>query len=126
MPEYGTAVILAGGESRRMGFDKQFLSLNRERVMNSVIEKLNMKFSEIIIVTNKPVFYSTTVHKVVTDEIAGKGPLSGIHIGLKNSSSKYVYFIACDMPVVNTDYIEFMKNRIDDEKKLACITLTGK
>ena len=35
-----TAVILAGGKSSRMGFDKQFLEINNQRLMNLLIENL--------------------------------------------------------------------------------------
>ena len=120
MNRFKTAVILAGGKSSRMKFDKQFLNIKGIRLMDSLIDKLKLEFEEIIIVTNKKEFYKDYKIKIVSDEIKDKGPLSGIHIGLKEASSEYVYFIACDMPIVNLEYINYMKNIITDVD--VCVT----
>lgn len=125
---FGTAIILAGGKSSRMGFDKQFLKIKEKRVIDVVIDKLKEEFSEIIIVTNKPEEYKDSKHIVVSDIIKGQGPLSGLHVGLKHSKSKYAYFIACDMPNINIEYIKYMKQRIEKEKygPMACVTTCTK
>ena len=59
---------------------------------------------------------------MLSDEIKEKGPLSGLHAGLKGSSCKYVYFTACDMPNLNLDYIRFMKEKIKNLDIDACVT----
>jgi molybdenum cofactor guanylyltransferase len=121
MDKFGAAVILAGGKSERMGFDKQFLEINEKKLMKIIIDKLRKEFSEIIVITNKPEAYVDLCDKVLRDEIKGFGPLSGIHVGLKNSSSKYSYFIACDMPSINLEYIKFMKNKLLNEEFDVCV-----
>lgn len=126
MELFKTAVIMAGGKSSRMGFDKQFLSIYNERIINYLINELRKEFEEIIIVTNKVEEYKEYDVKLLSDEIKEKGPLSGLHIGLKASSSKYTYFIACDMPNLDMDYIRFMKERIGNLDIDACVTKTGK
>lgn len=125
MKKFGTAVILAGGKSARMGFDKQLLKINERRLMDSLISKLKQEFSEIIIVTNKPEYYQGLGDKITSDIIVGKGPLSGIHAGLSLASNELSYFIACDMPNVNLDYIRYMKESIRDINISACITRFG-
>lgn len=125
MCKFGTAIILAGGKSSRMGFDKQFLIINEKRVMEIVISKLRAEFDEIIIVTNKPDSYKDLGDKIVSDIIKEKGPLSGLHVGLKNSSSKYSYFIACDMPNINIEYIRYMKKKTYTNNPKACVTKFG-
>ncbi|SHH16892.1 molybdenum cofactor guanylyltransferase [Tepidibacter thalassicus] len=122
MKEFGSAVILAGGKSSRMKFDKQFLEIGKIRLIDNIINQLKWEFEEIIIVTNKPEYYLEFSQKVVSDEIKQKGPLSGIHIGLKESSSKYVYFVACDMPIININYVKYMKYKIKDKNVSACVT----
>ncbi|GAA0127218.1 molybdenum cofactor guanylyltransferase [Clostridium sp. CTA-19] len=117
-----TAIILAGGKSSRMGFDKQFLEINNNRLIDSLVKKLKNEFEEIIVVTNKAEQYVEKDYKIISDEIKNCGPLGGIHVGLKNSSSKYTYFIACDMPNINLDYIKFMKSKIEKLELDACIT----
>lgn len=121
MDIFKTAVILAGGKSSRMGFDKQFLSIHNIRLVNNLIDGLKNEFEEIIIVTNRIDQYKEYDVKLLSDEIKEKGPLSGLHAGLKGSSSKYVYFTACDMPNLNLDYIRFLKERIRNLDVDACI-----
>lgn len=125
MGNFGTAVILAGGKSARMGFDKQLIKINERRLMDSLISKLRQEFDEIIIVTNKPEYYQGLSDKIISDIIVGKGPLSGIHAGLNESSNELVYFIACDMPNINIEYIRYMKERIRNLDAYACITRFG-
>lgn len=125
MNKFGTAVILAGGKSARMGFDKQLLEINERRLMDSLISKLKQEFSEIIIVTNKPEYYQGLGDRITSDIIVGKGPLSGIHSGLSLASNEFSYFIACDMPNINLDYIRYMKESIRDINTSACITRFG-
>lgn len=120
--KFATGIILAGGKSSRMGFDKQFLEVNQKRLMNIVVEDLEEEFDEIIIVTNKPEEYIGFNHKIITDKIVGMGPLSGIHAGLTESKSKYAFVIGCDMPNINIDYIRYMKESINSYDVEACIT----
>ncbi|MBU3109967.1 molybdenum cofactor guanylyltransferase [Clostridium lacusfryxellense] len=124
MNKFNTAVILAGGKSSRMGFDKQFLEINKKRLIDEQVLKLREHFEEIIVVSNKIDSYYDVNYKLVCDEIKDIGPLGGLHIGLKNASSKYTYITACDMPIINNDYIKFMKEKINDNVE-ACVTKTG-
>lgn len=125
MKKFGTAIILAGGKSSRMGFDKQFLKIHERRLMNIVIDTLEEEFGEIIIVTNKPEKYNESKYKILTDIIKGVGPLGGIHSGLKESSSQYAFIIGCDMPNINLDYIKYMKKIIKNNSVDICITKYG-
>lgn len=122
MELFKSAVILAGGKSTRMKFDKQLLCLDEKRIIYSIADKLKNEFEDIIIVSNKPEYYNDSKYKVVSDEIKLCGPLGGIHIGLKTSISKYVYFIACDMPNVDLIYIRHIKNKIKNLEIDACLS----
>lgn len=112
MKNMDTAMILAGGKSKRMGFDKQFLMLDDQLIMNMLTDTLKNVFKEIIIVTNKPEEYKNYPYKIVTDQYKEYGPLAGLHVGLKESNSLYNYVIACDMPCININYIQYMKKLI--------------
>jgi len=125
MKKFGTAIILAGGKSSRMGFDKQFLKINERRLMDSLTLKLREEFDEIIIVTNKPQYYIGLGHKITSDIIENVGPLGGIHAGLILSSSQYAFVVACDMPNINLEYIRFMKSTIADKNIDGCVTKFG-
>lgn len=125
MKKFGTAIILAGGKSSRMGFDKQLLKIDERRLMDSLIHKLNKEFEEIIIVTNRPELYIGLSHIITKDILTDKGPLGGIHAGLKLSSSKYAFVVACDMPNINMDYIRYMKKIMTNENSFGCVTEFG-
>lgn len=125
MKKFGTAVILAGGKSSRMGKNKELLNINDTRLVEMQISRLETIFDEVIVITNNPMYYEKYNCKTYKDKIKNKGPIGGIYSGLINSSSQYVYFIACDMPVINKEYIEFMKSQLIKKNKKACITLLG-
>ncbi|MFC1566753.1 molybdenum cofactor guanylyltransferase [bacterium] len=120
MNKFGTAVILAGGESSRMGFDKQTLEIDNKRLIYTLASELKQKFNEIIISTNKPKLYIDTDYKLVSDEYKHKGPLSGLYSCLKTAKSEFVYFIACDMPIISLEYISHMKDELKNENFDAC------
>ena len=118
---FATAAILAGGKSSRMGFDKQLLTDNNRRILETVSDTLRKEFSDILIVTAKPELYEGMEVRVCSDEFQNMGPLAGIHAALTNGRSKYVYLIACDMPVVSLPYIRHMKQRIYEAQPKVCV-----
>lgn len=113
--KFGTAVILAGGKSSRMGFNKEFLEIDGESLVKKNIEKLKSIFNEIIVVTNNPKYYESLNIITVQDIYFQKGPLSGIHASLKRSSSEYIYLLACDMPEIDIPFIKWMMEIVDRE-----------
>lgn len=122
MKKFGTVAILAGGKSSRMGFDKQLIDFNGQNIVKRNAEKLKKKFDEIIVVTNNQKFYQDKKYIItIKDIIFQKGPLSGIHAALKKSSSEYVYFLACDMPEVDLNFIDFMQSKIIDDDIDICV-----
>jgi len=112
LPLFGTAAILAGGKSSRMGFDKQLLMEDDRRILETVIETLKQEFSDILIVTAKPQLYEGMGVRLCGDAYPGRGPLAGVHAALLGSRSQYVYLLACDMPVVNLPFIRHMKEKL--------------
>jgi len=112
-----TAIILAGGKSKRMGLDKQFLMVNDQWLLEHIAEQLKPLFKKIIIVTNKPEKYRGCPYRIVQDQFKDFGPIAGIHAGLKYSSCRYNYIIACDMPFINIPYIQYMQKLIHDSSQ---------
>lgn len=121
LPVFGTAAILAGGKSSRMGFDKQLLMENDRRILEQVIETLKTEFEDIVIITARPELYAGMGVRLFCDEYPGKGPLAGVHTAMHHAQSKYVYLLACDMPVVNLEFIRHMKQRLMDSGADVCV-----
>lgn len=96
-----------------MGFDKQLITINEKKLIDHIIEKISIYFDQIIITTNTPEIYTNLNVTVIVDKISVDSPLAGIYSGLLIAKSKYSYVIACDMPNVNVEYIEYLKNKIE-------------
>ena len=51
--------------------------------------------------------------KMVVDTYPNKGPLAGIHGGLKASNTFYNIVVACDMPFLDVGLLEYMVGQIE-------------
>ncbi|MEJ2698669.1 MAG: formate dehydrogenase accessory sulfurtransferase FdhD [Desulfuromonadales bacterium] len=100
-----TGVILAGGESRRMGSDKSLLPIQGARFIDHVYDRMEELFDEVFIVTNSPEFYREISCRKVPDIYPSKGSLTGIHSGLCHAGQEKVFVAACDMPFLSAETI---------------------
>lgn len=116
MKDFGTAAILCGGKSSRMGFDKCEVKVNGKLLIEIIAEKLEPIFENIILISNDKDKFKNIKYKVEQDIIPNSGPLGGIYTALKHTSSKYIFITACDMPVVNVNYIKYMIELIKSQK----------
>ena len=103
-----TGIVLSGGESRRMGRDKAFITLDGIPLIERVLRTLRAVFPRIIIVTNDPASYVSCDAVVVTDAVDKQGPLTGIYSGLLHSWDDYNFVVACDMPFLKPGLITYM------------------
>lgn len=117
------AVILAGGKSRRMKFDKQELEVNGEKLIGRTIKILGELFDVITVVTNRPELYDAYNVELISDIYPGHGPISGIHTALHHSTNDLIFVMACDMPYVNIEFIKYLDEQYDGEDGV--ITLKG-
>ena len=103
-----TGVILAGGESRRMGSDKSLLPLDGERFIERTYQLMANLFEEVLIVTNSPELYADIPCRKVPDIHHGKGALAGIHSGLWHATHPRIFVVACDMPFLDAGLIRHL------------------
>jgi len=109
-----TAIILAGGKSNRIGFDKDkaMLRLNGKRLIDIVISKLKCIVGDNIIIVGPPGKYPS-YQQVVPDLFHQRGPLVGIYSGLKASTSQYNLVVGCDMPFLEVKLLKYMTENIN-------------
>ncbi len=100
-----TGVILAGGESRRMGSDKSLLPIHGARFIDHVYARLAALFDEVIIVTNSPELYQEIPCRKVPDIYPAQGALAGIHSGVKHARHPAAFVVGCDMPFVSGELV---------------------
>ena len=106
-----TGVILAGGQSRRMGRSKLFIDIGGIPMFERVYRVCEKIFTEIIIVANDSEPFRHYDVRVVPDIIPGKGPLGGIYTGLVHASQDHCFCVAADMPCLNIRLIRHMIER---------------
>ncbi|WP_425538143.1 molybdenum cofactor guanylyltransferase [Microaceticoccus formicicus] len=109
------AVILAGGKSRRMKFDKQELEINGEKLIGRTIQILSTIFDGITVVTNRPELYEKYKVNTISDIYPGFGPISGIHTALHHAKDDLIFVMACDMPYINLEFIKYLDKEYQDE-----------
>lgn len=100
-----TGVILAGGQSSRMGSDKALLPYRGGRIIETVHRQMADLFEDVLLVTNTPDQYTFLGCRTVTDLYPGMGALAGLHAGLTHSRNPYIFAVACDMPYLNSALI---------------------
>jgi len=108
-----TAVLIAGGQSRRMRVDKAFVEVGGKYLIERVLEIIVPLFSHIFINSNKPALYQKLGFPVITDIVRNKGALGGIYTGLVHAKTDYVFCVACDMPFLNRGLIRYMTESVD-------------
>ena len=72
-----TGVILAGGQSSRMGQNKALMSLGGKRLVDRVVAVMRTVFHNLLIVTNTPEVYADLGLPMVGDVWPEKGSLGG-------------------------------------------------
>lgn len=109
-----SAIILAGGESKRIGENKAFLKLGSKKVIEHIRDILLLHFDEILISSNNTSDFEFLNLKIVEDIFKNHGPLSGVHSGLVNSKTEKNFFISCDLPLIDSQSIHFLINNSYD------------
>ena len=100
-------IVLAGGESSRMGTDKASMLFRSKPLIEYPLNLLKKYCNEILISCDKDKFPSYDFRKI-PDEIHGKGPLSGIYSCLKASRKPRALVLGCDMPFVSVKFIKYL------------------
>ena len=100
-----TGVILAGGQSSRMGSNKALLPFQGGRFIEAIFRQFSELFPEVLLVTNNPEQYTFLPCRKVADLYPGLGALAGLHAGLYHAANPHIFAVACDMPWLNSSLI---------------------
>jgi len=103
-----SALVLAGGQSRRMGRDKAFLDFDGAPLIARVLARVRQVCTEVIIVANDAEAYGRFGVRVIGDAYPGKGSLSGIFSGLQAARAEYALAVACDLPFLNVALLRYL------------------
>ena len=119
------AVVLAGGQSKRFGEDKNQAKLGNLTLLEHVLAKVTKKFEKILIVSNQNLnIKKLNSITIVPDCIQGNlGPLVGVLTAMKwikknNEQYKWIATFPCDTPFFDTSIIEEYKSKINLNESL--------
>ncbi len=104
-----TALIFAGGDSRRMGRDKLSLHVGGQSLLQRTLDLMRTLFSSILVSVQTP--RDDIDAPQVCDEIPGAGPLAGLCAGLQHATTSWVFAVAADMPYLLPEVIERLAER---------------
>ncbi|MCZ7574815.1 MAG: NTP transferase domain-containing protein [Ardenticatenaceae bacterium] len=108
-----SAAVMAGGRSRRMGYDKSLLEIEGQPLIERVLERLVQVSDDLLVVTNEPDKYAWLADRVrfVPDATGpGKGPLAGIAGALAAARAPAVLVVATDMPFLQVPLLRHLAN----------------
>jgi molybdopterin-guanine dinucleotide biosynthesis protein A len=114
---HASAVVVAGGQSRRLGQDKRRLRLwgaNGPTLLEHTIGLVGSLCREVVVVLNDPAEWPELAVQSVGDVYADGGALGGIYAGLQAVRNDYALVVACDMPLLNAALLAAMLARPRD------------
>ena len=103
-----SGIVLAGGQSSRLGMNKSFINVSGQSLIEHIVAKLARLSDDVIIVTNSPEKYDHLEARLVGDIYPGKGALGGIYSGLRAAANTHSLVVACDMPFLDLNLLRYM------------------
>lgn len=95
----GSAIVLCGGRSTRMGRDKASLPFGDETLLERMLRLAREVADEVVLVAREGQRLPGGL-EAVRDPAEGKGPLAGIAAGLAAVTAERALVVACDMPLL--------------------------
>ena len=109
-----SAVLLAGGESRRMGRDKATVRFRGKplwRIQLKLLRKLEP--TEIFVSSRTDPVWRPADVPFIADDSPSRGPISGLAASLAQTRAKHLLALAIDMPFVTEEYLTFLCTQIE-------------
>ena len=104
-----TAVLLAGGESRRMGRDKAAIVFRGQLLWQRQIELLRgLRPEKIFVSVRKEPSWLPLETELLLDEPPFRGPLSGLTRALASIQTSHLVVLAVDMPFMTSEQLRFL------------------
>jgi len=104
-----TGYILAGGQSKRMGIDKKWIRIGHHSLIECTFNLLNRALRQPpIVVSNEKEKNFPSTWEIISDKVAGKGPLGGLVSLLEHCRSEWALVLAVDLPYLTSKEIDLL------------------
>jgi molybdopterin molybdotransferase len=112
-----TGVIVAGGQSRRMGGKtKALLPFPKQPLIMLQLEEMSKCCDELLVITNETALFESVVKgkaRVIPDIHPGLGPLGGLVTAMTHCKGSYIWLVGCDMPYISSTAATVMKHTLE-------------
>ncbi len=112
-----TAIILAGGQSKRMGTNKALIAYQGKPLILYSIE-LALSFTPNILISANHNDLEHLGFPIIKDFLPVNAPLAGIHAGLQTSMTNWNLILTCDMPNVTVSLIDRLITRVNNHVQM--------
>lgn len=121
-----SGLILAGGQSRRMGQCKALLSTGEKSFLEHLTEEMRF-LPQVYLSANRPDLTQSFPGVCLPDVYQDCGPLAGVHSGLREMTTPYLLTVPCDMPGVSREVLELLLSQVPPQAEaMVCVDGTGK
>lgn len=120
------AMVLAGGNSRRMGQDKSMLPFGAKPLLAHIADQLRPHFRFLLVGANDPARYGIAGAPVIPDRIPGQGPLMGLSSCLEATTADRTFLTGCDIPTMDIPTIRSMMDGLDGYDAVIPVTADGR
>ncbi len=110
-----SGLVLAGGQSQRMGRNKAALSFDGTPLVLRVARRLAQICHPVYLVARAPETYRDFELPVIVDAMPGYGPVGGLHAGLTAISTAYAVAVACDLPFLHVGLLSHLIERAEGQ-----------
>ena len=112
---FASAIVLAGGRSKRMGTDKATMTFCGRRMIDVVVDRLAPLTDRVIVCARAQAALDQIAAQIVEDEESFAGPLPALITGLRAAGPGRSVAVACDMPFLNVPLLASIAAMIDDD-----------
>jgi molybdopterin-guanine dinucleotide biosynthesis protein A len=121
-PVFG--LVLAGGESRRMGQDKALLDNNGRSQLAFVVDLLGAVVDKVFISTrsDQAADKERARYEQIIDRFDNSGPVAGILSALEEHPDVDWLVVACDLPNIDEQTIRYLLDRRSDTQPFTAFT----
>jgi molybdopterin-guanine dinucleotide biosynthesis protein A len=113
--------ILAGGESSRMGVDKGLLEIAGVPMIARAARLVESAVGSPALLVGTPQKYRGLGLRAIADDWPGCGPLGGIATALRASDAEWNLIVACDLPYLTREWLEYLLQRARDSAEEAVV-----
>jgi molybdopterin-guanine dinucleotide biosynthesis protein A len=106
--EKAAVIVMAGGQSSRMGTDKSLLPINGRSMIEAICRQLVGNFEQILISAKEELAFAFLGFPIVKDKVCGQGPLMGLASALESSTNQLNFVTACDIPYIDLRFVRRM------------------